>query len=39
MLFNNGKLNSVQLYGKEVNLSETGPSWQNSYHHMAHTMH
>jgi len=24
MLFNNRKLNSVRLYGKEVNLSEIG---------------
>jgi len=28
MSFNNRKLNSVRLYGKEVNLSQIGPSWQ-----------
>jgi len=27
MPFNNRKLNSVRYYGKEVNLSEIGPSW------------
>jgi len=39
MPFNNWKFNSVRLYGKEVNLSQLGPSWRNSYRYMAHTMH
>ena len=30
-------MNSVRLYGKEVNLSQIGPSWQ--IHYTAHTMH
>ena len=39
MPFNNRKLHSVRLYDKEVNLSQIGPSWQNSYRYTAHTMH
>ena len=36
MPFNNRKLNSVPLYGKEVNISRIGRSWQN---YTVHTMH
>jgi len=39
MPFNNWKLNSVRIYGKEVNLSAIGATLQNSYRYPAHAIH